>query len=81
MSNASESSSNIPSASEDRKPSAGGMSGPGFDNLIAQKRDSNDAATEAKRESLAEQKPQGMIGKMMQNYVSGSDSSSNAGKQ
>ncbi|KAI1260837.1 hypothetical protein F5Y18DRAFT_431818 [Xylariaceae sp. FL1019] len=79
MSNTSESSSNIPSANAVSNPLAGGTSG--LDNLYAQKRNSDDPAAEARRESLADQKPQGMIGKMMQNYISGSDNSNSAGKQ
>ncbi|KAH6639976.1 hypothetical protein BKA67DRAFT_665357 [Truncatella angustata] len=54
--------------------------GPKLDNLYMQKR-SDDPESVAKRESLAEQRPgQGLIGKMMQNYVSGPAGPNTGGK-
>jgi len=48
-------------------------SGTLFSGLMSQKRNSGDAAAQARRESFNEQKPQaGFLGKMWNNFTSGS---------
>ncbi|KAI8625096.1 hypothetical protein F5Y19DRAFT_479970 [Xylariaceae sp. FL1651] len=53
--------------------------GPQFDSMYKQKR-SLDPESQAKRESLAEQKPEGTIGRLWRNYVSGPGGPNPAGK-
>ncbi|KAI0859953.1 hypothetical protein F4860DRAFT_481243 [Xylaria cubensis] len=47
-----------------------GIAGPSFDRIYEQKR-STDTMSKEKRENLADQKPQGIIGKMWQSAMSG----------
>ncbi|KAI1343631.1 hypothetical protein F5Y15DRAFT_411492 [Xylariaceae sp. FL0016] len=56
-----------------------GISGPSFDSMYEQKR-ATDPQSVAKRESIADQKPKGMIGKAMESLVSGPGGPNTSGK-